>query len=526
MERKPEYQELWTLYILAVERLKAVYQQEKTSYYQVAGIHGQPWIPWDNVPSWSDEPTWGYCPHNGILFAPWHRPYILTYEQLLHQHVLDIVNEISDPDTKTRYREAATKFRIPYWDWAENPPEGEHVLPSSVYGETLHITFPNGTVATVANPLFEYRFHPLIPEDFSTDGSSPYNLWNKTYRLPLPYDSPNPVDSIPDALARIDGNLGSARSGLFSLFKTWQAFNRFSNQSPGYNPQIGNLETVHGNIHSAFLWGHMWFATIAAYDPVFWLHHANVDRQIALWQAVYPDSYVEPERSVRETTFTINSDWEVGPDSDLTPFHRNSEGAFWTPALVRDVERLGYTYPELQDRPSNETLKMRIRDLYDDSASARLVVRQGGAQDKTSRDWKALIELPTGYSASVFLGEAGSDPVNWPAEENYVGSFSTTFNIGMGSETDVLNGLVGLTANIAKAHESGMLGSVEEDSVVDYLKANLKWKVASAEGKVVASSEIAKFKIGVFSHLQTVPQSASEFPSIISTKEYPEITGA
>ena len=28
-------------------------------------------------------------------------------------------------------------------------------------------------------------------------------------------------------------------------------------------------------------------ASYAGFDPVFWLHHANVDRYVAMWQAIY-----------------------------------------------------------------------------------------------------------------------------------------------------------------------------------------------------------------------------------------------
>jgi tyrosinase len=38
----------------------------------------------------------------------------------------------------------------------------------------------------------------------------------------------------------------------------------------------------------------MEFPEVAAFDPVFWLHHANVDRLFAMWQALNPDSYITP----------------------------------------------------------------------------------------------------------------------------------------------------------------------------------------------------------------------------------------
>ncbi len=30
--------------------------------------------------------------------------------------------------------------------------------------------------------------------------------------------------------------------------------------------------------------GHMTYPEVAAFDPIFFLHHANVDRLLALWQ--------------------------------------------------------------------------------------------------------------------------------------------------------------------------------------------------------------------------------------------------
>lgn len=50
--------------------------------------------------------------------------------------------------------------------------------------------------------------------------------------------------------------------------------------------------------------GHMGPPVVAAFDPIFWLHHANVDRQMALFQAVFPTTYVEAYPAQSET-YTI-----------------------------------------------------------------------------------------------------------------------------------------------------------------------------------------------------------------------------
>jgi len=43
------------------------------------------------------------------------------------------------------------------------------------------------------------------------------------------------------------------------------------------------------------------------------------------------------------------------------------------------------------------------------------------------------------------------------------------------------------------------------------------------DGVEIPTSDVPKFNISVFSQLQTVPASDSEFPATISEKEYPEI---
>lgn len=42
MERNPAYKEVWALFLLAVERLKAADQQSKTSFYGIAGTLPMP----------------------------------------------------------------------------------------------------------------------------------------------------------------------------------------------------------------------------------------------------------------------------------------------------------------------------------------------------------------------------------------------------------------------------------------------------------------------------------------------------
>lgn len=54
--------------------------------------------------------------------------------------------------------------------------------------------------------------------------------------------------------------------------------------------------------------------SVAAFDPIFWLHHANVDRQLALHQALYPNTYLE-QCAASSATFTITEGDVLNADS-------------------------------------------------------------------------------------------------------------------------------------------------------------------------------------------------------------------
>lgn len=73
-----------------------------------------------------------------------------------------IASEFGTPE----YEAAALNLRIPYWDWAMDPPDSGPALPTELSDLTAQIAFPNGTNATVSNPLYSYTFHKLMPDDF------------------------------------------------------------------------------------------------------------------------------------------------------------------------------------------------------------------------------------------------------------------------------------------------------------------------------------------------------------------------
>jgi hypothetical protein len=69
-------------------------------------------------------------------------------------------------DAAYAYYEASQKFRLPYWDWANDP-----TLPPSSKQENVTINGPNGELI-LHNPLYNYRWptYPLNETQFPGKG--------------------------------------------------------------------------------------------------------------------------------------------------------------------------------------------------------------------------------------------------------------------------------------------------------------------------------------------------------------------
>ena len=149
----------WNLFLLA---LNDFYynkgQSDKLSYYRVAGIHGRPFEPWDDV-AFNEGQNGGYCPHASTLFPTWHRPYLALYEQIIYDTVQQIAATRFNGNDE--YAQAAATFRIPYWDWAAPAPTGKSVVPDTVSGSPwIQISTPTGK-EVISNSLYRFHFRTL-----------------------------------------------------------------------------------------------------------------------------------------------------------------------------------------------------------------------------------------------------------------------------------------------------------------------------------------------------------------------------
>ena len=88
----------------------------------------------------------------------------------------------------------------------------------------------------------------------------------------------------------------------------------------------------HGSVHVA-VGGHMADASLAAaaFDPIFYLHHCNVDRVWAQWQNTHPGTLPTDEVSAELEPFNkpYSSDWKTGADFATTDQLGYRYSNFW-----------------------------------------------------------------------------------------------------------------------------------------------------------------------------------------------------
>ena len=116
----------------------------------------------------------------------------------------------------------------------------------------------------------------------------------------------------------------------------------------------------------------------SSFDPIFWLHHTNIDRCFAIWQALHnaKDNYVTDEPS-DWGTFSLDTQATEGLQTDLTPFN-DTETSYWKPDQVRTTNTFGYAYPETQNWKFSDpnayaaNIKQQLLKLYNTGSLAIL----------------------------------------------------------------------------------------------------------------------------------------------------------
>ncbi|KAH8808502.1 hypothetical protein F5884DRAFT_373546 [Xylogone sp. PMI_703] len=477
----------WSLYILALAVMQTSADSDLLGYYQISGIHGRPYIAWNGVNTVPGAPSTGYCTHDSVLFPTWHRPYMALFEQILVTYAQQIA-EMYPASFNDTYKTAAKNLRVPFWDWASNA-----TIPSVVNQPSVVIQTPYG-YQPFANPLYQYQFKsfPLNTTLFPPDAyDGELAQYKTTVRSPDKAGGPSNFATANSQLTR-----DNLKQRTYDALVKSTTFNTFATVTYGSNA----IEGVHGSVHVDIggTYGHMSQLSYSAFDPIFWLHHANVDRLFAIWEALYPDQFLESAKDIYGT-FTIPTNSNDTIDTPLTPFSKDGT-AFFTSTGVRSMSVFGYTYPEIQDWNQTPTqlkanVTSQINKLYNPNGvntvskrfmdgEPKLIRRpHAKATERVEKDraWSVSIQVNkfgldgTRFFIRVFLGAVPKDPNDWSSASTLAGSMPVLpAPHGMGPLPVVLvNGEVNLSQELA---EAGFDGN-EVDEILLYLKKNLHFKI-------------------------------------------------
>jgi hypothetical protein len=215
-------------YARAVGEMRSRGPNDPTSWSFQSAIHGSYSSP--------AKPGWNMCQHRSWFFLPWHRMYIYCFELIVRA----IVIEQGGP----------ADWALPYWNWTVN-----RALPPAFRERKL----PDGS----DNPLFTANRAPGI----NNGALAPRASVDTTQAFRETRFTPRRL---------LTGGFGGGAQG------------------PAHFGALGGaLETLpHNPIHT-FVGGRLtrggcqegWMSdpNCAASDPIFWLHHSNVDRLWGRW---------------------------------------------------------------------------------------------------------------------------------------------------------------------------------------------------------------------------------------------------
>ena len=412
------------------------------------------------------------------------------------------------------------------WLGAENPTcNGCHIYPLLVSSQFFNAITPTGN-QTIENPLFRYDFHPISVADMAYN---PFASWTVTKRYPTNW-SANALSQNNLVSNLMDQNRPSLADRLYNLFTNYNNFTQFSNEAWEASSGISgadSIESVHDAIHSITgSNGHMTYLDYSAFDPIFFLHHANVDRLWSMWSTSYPNTYVTSNPSAG-STYTYPAGTVIDANFGLVPWRKNTSRGLLNSNDVRNTTTFGYDYPETGSDATAASVRFAVNALYGPSTiPANTTSTKRGLEERAKGgEYNYIVNIVSqkfqmngSYGVYIFLGDPGNDASAWPTSDKLVGLHAVAANLaneantGMSSMNLPITGTVPLTTTLRQKVASGALANMEPSTVEPYLQQNLEWRVAMFDGTYVPVSDVPDFSVTVVTSQVQAANAADEFP--------------
>lgn len=210
------------------------------------------------------------CQHGSWYFLPWHRAYLYYFEEIV------------------RGLSGNNNFALPYWDWSRT-----HSLPGLFWG--------------AGNPLD----NPARPNEPGSGRKPTLN--------------PNTQFTSQELFTYV----GEARIAQILGIAVFTVFGGSAVAQPGEEGEQGRLENGPHNFVHRWVGGDM-VSGGSPYDPIFWLHHCNIDRLWSEWALKHPQGTPS------------NPAWLNTPFRDFCD--RDGNPAAKTVAQTLNTADLGYRY--------------------------------------------------------------------------------------------------------------------------------------------------------------------------------------
>jgi tyrosinase len=244
-------------YSIAVAEMQSRMFDNVNSWKFQAAVHGYdaslypPLRSGENLPSQPIQlKYWDNCQHASWWFLPWHRIYVFLFESMCR----DIITQAGGPGD----------WALPYWDYSH---------PSNTTQRTLPTPFRNATNGSSTNPLYAIRAAGVNTGGVvGTDAQS-----ENTTCLKSPFFS-----------GKLPNGFGGGASPVMQ-----------------FSHYTGSCENgPHNYMHDAIGGPSGWMDNpdAAALDPIFWLHHSNIDRLWVIWQSI-PQHVAPPDSVWNNQTF-------------------------------------------------------------------------------------------------------------------------------------------------------------------------------------------------------------------------------
>jgi tyrosinase len=242
----PKWDPILLWYARAVGEMKDTTKYPPTtpkSWTWQAAVHGfdltypewQNWTAGQPLPSSTDQKLlWAQCQHGTWYFLPWHRMYLALFEDI----VQSIIIGLGGP----------SDWALPYWNYSKDTPA--RAMPAAFL-----------------------------------DPVAPFAAQNPLYEPTRQYDASGNL---------VLGSKAVAITGSLSVHQFQGTQLGFGGPDSG-GPQhaavhnaFGALESQPHNVVHDDIGGIMGDPTTSAFDPIFWLHHTNIDRLWEVWRQADP----------------------------------------------------------------------------------------------------------------------------------------------------------------------------------------------------------------------------------------------